>query len=45
MPGFESLLLTFIAGVIVGKGLMYVLMKIYYNRLLGERRTKNRRTS
>jgi len=40
MPGFETLLLTFITGVIIGKGIMYVLMKIYYNRLLKDRRSK-----
>ena len=53
MPGFETLLITFITGVITGKGVMYVLMKIYYNRLLGDRRlfvkkdrrTKNKKTT
>lgn len=38
MPDFESLLLTFIFGVLTGKLIMYVLLKIYYNRLLKDRR-------
>ena len=40
MPGFETLLLTFILGMLTGKGVMYVLMKIYYNRSLRDRRRK-----
>lgn len=35
-----ELFLIFISGLIIGKSIMYILMKIYYNRLLGDRRVK-----
>jgi hypothetical protein len=41
MPGFETLLITFITGVITGKGVMFIYMKIYYNRSLKDRRKNN----
>lgn len=43
MTGVEYLLLVFLLGLTVGKSVMYILMKIYYGRLLEDRRTKDRR--
>ena len=44
MTGTEYMLLVFLLGLVLGKGIMYVLMKIYYERLLKDRRTKDRRS-
>ena len=34
--------MIFILGLIVGKTIMYILMRIYYNRLLEDRRIEGR---
>ena len=42
MTGTEHLLLAFFLGLVFGKSVMYILLKIYYGRLLKDRRSNKR---
>lgn len=42
MTGTEHLLLAFFIGLVIGKVIMYILLKIYYGRLLNDRRKTHR---